>query len=96
MKALLNTLYDILRKSRDARIHDVALESDGEEIILDTDDGKVVRRWVISDGGILETDADDLPILCKRCSGEINGNGYCEDETCPHSDRKQDETWTEE
>lgn len=32
---------------------------------------------------------------CKKCDSDISESGYCEDETCPYSDHKQDETWTE-
>jgi hypothetical protein len=32
---------------------------------------------------------------CKRCGTGLDKKGYCKDETCPHSDYKQDETWVE-
>ena len=32
---------------------------------------------------------------CKRCGTPLDEEGYCADETCPHSDYLQDETWTE-
>jgi len=32
---------------------------------------------------------------CKKCGSDIDEDGYCEDETCPHSDHRQNETWTE-
>ena len=57
-KTILDILYAALRQSRDARINDVVLESDDTEIILDTDDGNETRRWVISENGIVETDAE--------------------------------------
>jgi len=32
---------------------------------------------------------------CRKCGTPLDGDGYCGDETCPYSDHKQDETWTE-
>ena len=32
---------------------------------------------------------------CKRCGSDLDEKGYCKDETCPHSDHLQNETWTE-
>jgi len=32
---------------------------------------------------------------CKRCGTVLNKKGYCKDETCPHSDHLQNETWVE-
>jgi len=32
---------------------------------------------------------------CKRCGTDLDKNGYCGDETCPHSDHLQDESWVE-
>ena len=41
---------------------------------------------------------EDEPVLaglCKRCGTSLDKKGYCGDETCPHSDHLQDETWVE-
>ena len=35
----------------------------------------------------------DVP--CKRCGSDLNDDGYCKDETCPHSDYLQRESFTE-
>ena len=32
---------------------------------------------------------------CKKCGSQLKRNGLCNDQTCPYSDRKQDETFTE-
>lgn len=32
---------------------------------------------------------------CKRCGTDLDKKGYCGDETCPHSDYLQDESWVE-
>lgn len=35
------------------------------------------------------------PAICKKCESPLTRRGYCRDETCHFSDRKQDETYTE-
>ena len=32
---------------------------------------------------------------CKKCGSQLKRNGLCNDQTCPYSERKQDETYTE-
>jgi hypothetical protein len=49
---------------------------------------------------LLEAQGSDPGFLgihgtCKRCGSDLDEDGYCEDETCPHSDYLQHETWTE-
>lgn len=44
---------------------------------------------------------DDNPYIhnshpvCKKCGSELRASGKCSDQTCPYSDRKQSETYTE-
>jgi len=35
------------------------------------------------------------PNSCKKCGSDLTKRGYCQDETCPYSDRLQHETYTE-
>ena len=38
----------------------------------------------------------DNELCCQRCGSELyDVDGHCRDETCPYSDRKQDETFVE-
>jgi len=32
---------------------------------------------------------------CKKCGSTLNDEGFCDDETCPYSDRQQNESYTE-
>jgi len=43
------------------------------------------RNWKVDEFSVDE---------CKRCGTNLK-NGYCMDETCPHNNHLQDETWTE-
>jgi hypothetical protein len=36
----------------------------------------------------------ELKLTCKKCGSAVH-KGFCTDETCPYSDRPQDETFTE-
>ena len=38
---------------------------------------------------------NESPPECKRCGTDLDKKGYCKDETCPHSDHLQNETWVE-
>jgi hypothetical protein len=40
--------------------------------------------------------SDEEDETCKRCGTSLNSKGFCEDETCPYSDRLQTQTFTEE
>ena len=47
------------------------------------------------DGNHIDYDGNPIDEKCSRCGSAIDGDGYCGDATCPYSDHKQDETWTE-
>lgn len=36
-----------------------------------------------------------VPSTCQKCGSDLDDAGYCYDETCPYSDHKQDENFTE-
>jgi hypothetical protein len=57
----------------------------------------MVQWWALEDKIGMKVNAETIEQwFCKRCGTNINPKGYCQDETCPHSDRLQSESFTEE
>jgi len=52
---VLDLIYHALALAKDARIHDVTNDTDGE-ILLTTDEGGQKQAWVLAADALVETD----------------------------------------
>jgi hypothetical protein len=85
----------------DADVAD-ALAMDGYPIVspfLNNRSGRpLIEAYISVIRDLMMDKREDEPVLaglCKRCGTSLDKKGYCGDETCPHSDHLQDETWVE-
>lgn len=56
---------------------------------------QLAERLTVRIGAIVDGAQDDWTTTCKRCESPLDTEGRCTDETCPYSDRGQDESFTE-
>lgn len=68
----------------------------GGTITIEISGGVLTDVQGLPDGWTYELIDHDNEVRCQRCGSELyDVDGHCRDETCPYSDRKQDETFIE-
>lgn len=54
-----------------------------------------VCQVIVNRMNVLIAKLETPSTTCKKCGTPLDENGFCKDITCPYSDRKQDEEFTE-
>lgn len=102
MKKIKGTVTEslIVQKEVEVEVPDGATR---EDLIAALRAKAYEKTIMIGDHGwdVVDSEGVDISIEgeeeaeCKRCGTNLDKDGYCKDETCPHSDYLQTETWVE-